>query len=95
MNLTISGLAKSAHFQQRQAQRKLTDEQIDLALRFGEKFYQGNDCVYFLGRKRIPRVIDPESARRLDGTTVVVGGDQSLVTAFRNPEFRRHLRRCS
>lgn len=86
---------RSAHFAQRQAQRKVSDQAIVLALRFGDTFFQGADRVYFLGRKAIPDYVPAPLASRLDGTTVVVGPDKTLVTTYRNPKGRRALKRRS
>jgi hypothetical protein len=85
----------SAHFKRRQAQRKVSDAAVALALCFGETFFQGEDRVYFLGRKHIPAFVPAPMASYLDGTTVVLGPDDVLVTTFRNPEARRALKRRS
>ena len=86
-------LVKSAHFQRGQDQRNITDGEIALALCYGKRFYEGEDCVYFLGRKQMPDRLDPQRARRADGTTVVVTRDGHLVTAWRNRKGLRALKR--
>ena len=92
---------KTPHFVERQSQRHIPDARIALALRFGQTFYQGTERVFFLGRKQLLRAqralgstLDADEARRADGTVVVVGGDNALVTTYRNPNYIRHLRRC-
>lgn len=93
---------KSLHFLERQRQRSLPDELIRITIAYGQKFYQGSEVVYFLSRKRIRRVerifgtrLDAEVVRSADGIVVVSGQNQTLVTAYRNPKYIRHLRRCS
>jgi len=91
----LEQMEKTAHFVLRQAQRKVSDAAIALALQCGEVFFQGSDRVYFLGRKRIPTVVPIPVAHRLDGTTVVVGPGNVLITAYRNPLGRGALKRRS
>jgi hypothetical protein len=86
---------KSAHFRTRQTQRSVSDYAIGLTLKYGDVFFQGTDRVYFLGRKRIPASIPPAQAELLDGTTVVLGMDNVLVTTYRNRDAHRSLRRRS
>jgi|GEM_PF-2715064 hypothetical protein len=86
---------KTAHFERRQAQRKVSDAAIALALRCGDVFFQGEDRVYFLGRKHLPPSVRDADVRHLDGTTVVLGPENVLVTTFRNPAARRALKRRS
>src|SRR4051812_25308155 len=92
---------KSSHFAARQRQRQIADTWVWAALRFGQPFYQGGDRVFFLGRKQLDRarratggVFGSEEAKKADGTVVVVGPDNTLVTTYRNPHYIRHLRRC-
>lgn len=90
-----NGYVKSRHFEKRQAQRHITDAEVALTLRFGEMFYQGSDRVFFLGKKRIPAGLKAQLSERIHGTTVVATSDCVLVTAYRNPEARRALRRSA
>jgi Predicted membrane protein len=94
-------MEKTRHFEERQRTRRISDESVFLALRYGQRFYEGEDRVYFLGRKHLRRVsggpggaiLDERERRRADGTVVVVGPDGQLVTTYRNPRFCRTLRR--
>jgi hypothetical protein len=81
------------HFTMRQAQRGISDEMVALALQFGKPFYEGEDRVYFLGRRQMPKGIDSRLAERANGMVVVVGPDHTLVTTYRNPDFRKTLKR--
>jgi hypothetical protein len=83
----------SDHFRMRQAQRGITGDMVKLALRYGKPFYEGSDRVYFLGRRQMPRGIDGRVADRANGTVVVVGPDDRLITTYRNPNFVKTLKR--
>ena len=85
--------AMSRHFLIRQGQRGIGKEMVALALRYGRRFYEGNEQVYFLGRKQMPHFLDPRLMDRANGTVVVVGSDNTLVTAYRNPLYVRALKR--
>ncbi len=84
---------KTKHFELRQAQRKIPDAQVILALQYGRRFYEGEDRVYFLGRKHLPNGLDSNMVHRANGTVVVVGVRGELLTTYRNPRFIRELRR--
>lgn len=93
------GLEKTAHFIERQHQRSITDPLVIMAIACGERFYQGSERVYFLGRKHLARAqrklgaaLSEREARRAEGTVVVVGVDNHLITTYRNPSYIRHLR---
>ena len=89
----VGGTTKSAHFAVRQVQRGVSDEMVALALRYGRRFYEGEDRVYFLGRRQMPGEIDPRVADRANGTVVVVAPGEHLVTTYRNPRYVRTLKR--
>ena len=84
---TMQGFEKTAHFIERQQQRGITDPLVTVAIACGEKFYQGSELVYFLGRKHLERaqrklgaVLSEREVRRAEGTVVVVGVDNHLIT---------------
>lgn len=92
---------KTPHFTERQRQRRISDERIWLALNWGQTYYQGDQKVYFLGRKQLGRaqrvlgkMFSEDEMQKADGTVVVVANDNALVTTYRNPNYIRHLRRC-
>lgn len=98
---TEPALVKTSHFDERQRQRSIPDSLVRLALAYGERFFQGDQRVYFLGRKHLRRIARILNSRqddgllaRADGTVVVTGADDVLITAYRNPKYIRHLRRC-
>lgn len=82
----------TAHFSVRQAQRARTDLTVALVLRYGRRFFEGDDRVYFLARRDIPPTVAHELAERAHGTVVVCRGD-ALVTTFRNPRYLHRLKR--
>lgn len=85
---------KTEHFLLRQAQRKITDAEIALTLTRGRRFYEGQEQVYFLCRKNIPKIAgERDFGRRASGTVVVVGPDRALITTYRNARFLRDLKR--
>jgi hypothetical protein len=91
--IASSDLRRTEHFQRRQAQRSITDVEVGLALRHGRCFFEGEDRVYFLGKKQMPSALDARVAGRLDGLTVVVNVDGALITVWRNPNGLRKIRK--
>ena len=83
---------KTAHFEQRQAQRKITDQIVALTVSRGRRFHEGDDTVYFLRRRDLPSTLSHEASRRADGTIVVVGTGGALLTTYRNPLYLRALK---
>ena len=86
-------LQRSTHFSMRQAQRGVSDQAVALALRYGKRFHEGEDCVYFLGRRQIPQNTPVKLAEKANGTVIVVGANETLITTYRNPGFVRTLKR--
>ena len=95
LNFTKSGepLWKCNHFFRRQLERRVSDEDVAMALQYDKRFYEGEDRVYFLGRRQISPGLPARVAGRLNGTTVVVGPGGRLVTVWRNPKSHRTLKR--
>lgn len=90
---TCGEYVKTEHFIQRQQQRRISDEQVELTLQLGCRFYEGEELVYFVGRKHLPCELDPKLADRTNGTVVVVGAEGNLLTTYRNPRFIKELKR--
>ena len=88
---------KTAHFSERQGQRRISDIEVGLALRFGARFHEGGDCVHFLGRKNLPLDLEGQAAARIreraNGVVVVRRRDGSLTTTYRNPRYIAKLKR--
>lgn len=97
-----TALVKTAHFVERQRSRGIQDDWIRWTIAYGERFYQGTMQVFFLGRKGLKKAQKVERCRlsdresqMADGTVVVVGDGNALVTTYRNPNYIRHLKRCA
>ena len=88
----------SAHATQRMAQRNLTYSEIEYVCHNGQRVHRAGVVHYYLGWRDIPAG-DRRDARiqKLEGTTVLVGGDQSdeIVTVYRNKNGTKNLRRKS
>lgn len=84
---------KTPHFREQQARRHISDQQVALALRFGLRRYDRGSLVYFLGRRHMPGGLDQASARKAEGTVVVVSHEDALITTYRNPKYLRKLRK--
>ena len=86
----------SAHAVQRMAQRNLTYSEIEYVCDHGQRVHRAGVVHYYLGWRDIP-VGDRRDARiqKLEGTTVLVGGDHSneVVTVYRNRNGTKSFRR--
>jgi hypothetical protein len=80
----------SRHFWSRAQQRKISDSQIKVTLQFGTRVWNRGEGCYakILLRKDIPDSISHDTARRIEGTVVIVSETGTLVTTYRNPEIR-------
>jgi len=84
----------SGHFIDRAAQRNLSPTEIAFVLQHGRILYRTGIQFYFLGWRDIPKTLrqDPNIAR-LEGLTVLLGHDGTLVTAYKNRQAIRTIRR--
>jgi hypothetical protein len=77
----------TAHARLRICQRGLSEEDIDVVLRYGRRFYTADAVIYFLGDRDLPE----EEVRRvghLRGVGVILSQVQArVITVWRN---RRH-----
>lgn len=85
----------SRHAQLRQAQRNMSNADVDFVLGHGRHVRCAGALHVFLGRRDIPA--DKESQRRfghLEGTVLVLADDQELVliTAYRNRDGLKDIR---
>lgn len=83
----------SKHAITRRLKRGLSDLQIALAMDFGQRVHGTGAEICFLGRRDIPDWIHPRYAARVEGTVVVLADDGTVVTAYRNPDAMRDLRK--
>lgn len=89
-------LYPTVHALHRQAQRNLSDDDIQFVLMYGRRVYCAGALHVFLGGRDIPG--DKTVARRygrLEGTTLVLAhstGGLALVTAYRNRRGLKAMR---
>lgn len=81
------------HAQQRLSQRAIDMDAVSIALNFGLKIEQNGATVHFLGRRQLPRGLARNEADGLEGTTVVLARNGSVVTAYRTQRLPRIIRR--
>ena len=88
-------IAISGHATRRCAQRRISLDQMGLVQRYGRRYYGHGAVHYFFGRQEterlgasLGRVVD-----RLEGIVVVAAPDGFVLTAYRNHDATRHLRR--
>lgn len=89
-------LYSTQHSVFRQAQRNLSDDDVQFVLDHGRRFYRGGALHVFLGRRDIPA--EKSVVRRfghLEGTVLVLkAGDSpaTLITAYRNRRALKQIR---
>jgi hypothetical protein len=86
-------IQKTKHAAERQSKRGILDQQMGLAMDFGQRFHGTGVEYCFLGRKDIPEWIDPWYAERMDGTVVILSRDGVVITTYRNRKYLPRLRK--
>lgn len=81
------------HGTERQRQRGITDDQVDLTLRYGTRLHVTGALVYYLRRRDLPRWVDPGYAGKVCGTVAIVSKDGALMTTYRNAKVFRRLKK--
>jgi hypothetical protein len=84
----------SKHAARRMAQRNLSVQDVELALRVGHKEHRTGAQFFFLDRRDFLRGTEKELAR-LVGTVVVVEADAVIATVYRNHQALGKIRRKS
>jgi hypothetical protein len=84
----------SKHAVRRMAQRNLSAQDVEVALRLGHKEYRTGAQFFFLGRRDFPRGAEKEWTR-LVGTVVVVEADAVIATVYRHHHALAKIRRKS
>jgi len=76
------------HARERCAQRNLTEDDVLLAVRYGEPLFIAGSLVFFLGKRHIMRAGLPPCYERLEGLTVHASSDKDgrlyIITAYRD-----------
>lgn len=84
----------SNHFHLRCAQRNVDPGLVAFVKRHGRKVHRTGITFYFLGRRDIPRSLRRNDRyARLEGATLLVGPDGEVITAYRNREALKAIRR--
>jgi hypothetical protein len=94
--LTITALvnlAFTAHGLERQRRRGITDDQLELTLRYGLRLHVTGVILYYLRRRDVPWWIGTDYAAKVHGTVAVVSRDGALVTTYRNPKILHRLKK--
>ncbi len=89
------GLIETRHVRQRCAQRNIEAWQVDLVLQYGRRIRASAAQHIFFGRREASLYEKAlgRSAEVIEGLVVVVQDDGVILTAYRNHEAPRHLRR--
>ena len=90
---SLACLAATSHANERQRKRGITDDQLDLTLRYGTRLHVTGAVLYYLRRRDIPLWMDAEYASRVHGTVAVVSQAGLLVTTYRNPKILHRLKK--
>lgn len=86
----IDGFELTEHARQRMDQRGVSEQAIELALRFGRKIHSRRALFHVIGKKEINKLGGqyPE-LKELDGVQVITTGDnESVITVYRNHDLR-------
>lgn len=92
--MQINKYRVSKHAARRMAQRNLSVQDVELALRLGHKEHRTGAQFFFLGKRDFQRRAEKALAR-LVGTVVVVEADAVIATVYRNHHARAKIRRKS
>lgn len=90
---SLASLASTGHAAERQRRRGITDDQLDLTLRYGTRLHVTGAVLYYLRGRDMPRGLSAEYAARVRGTVAVVSRDGALVTTYRNPKILHRLKK--
>ena len=75
----------STHAHKRVSQRGLTMQEVYFVLNFGRRIFRTGIRFVFLAARDIPRDL-MRSHGHLVGATLLVGGDDTLLTVYKNPQ---------
>jgi hypothetical protein len=71
-------------------QRGITAEAIEAVLEFGRAVHARGAVVHAIGKKEVAHYLDQDiDLSAFDGIHVVCAGDGTIITAYRNHDFRR------
>lgn len=77
------------HAQQRMGMRGFSSTDISLAIAYGRKIHVRGAAIYAVGRKEISQCLEfGVDLSGLDGLQVVCSSDGTVMTLYRNRDFR-------
>jgi len=80
----------SEHFFTRMNQRGITEEMVELALRYGQKIWGKDSLYYFMGKRQAKRF--GRMAEKLEGVVIVIHSKtRKMVTVFRNRQWPKKI----
>ena len=84
----------SRHAKLRSSHRNLSDDDISLVLKFGQKEYRTGACFYFLGQRNLPKSLRADNRyAKLVGTVLIVSHDGTIITLYRDPTALKKIRK--
>ena len=84
----------SEHAQIRCAQRQIDPESLAFIKKHGQKIRRTGIMFYFLGRRNIPQDLRADDRfAKLEGVTLLISADGTLITAYRNPKGLKTIRK--
>ena len=84
----------SEHAQIRCAQRQIHPESIAFIKKHGQKVRRTGITFYFLGKRNIPEKLRcNDRFAKLEGVTLLISPDGTLITTYRNPKGLRDIRK--
>ena len=79
----------TTHVRKRMQSRRISEDDIQDAVRYGRTFYARGAIFKVIGRKEIERHCDVTNLQNLEGVHVVMAHDGTVVTTYRNRQFHR------
>lgn len=90
---TLPKLSLTAHCAERQRTRHISDDDLDLTVRYGTRLHVTGAVIYYLRRRDMPLWMDDDNAARMHGLVVVASRDGAALTTYRNPKVLRRLKK--
>jgi hypothetical protein len=84
----------STHARQRASQRGLNPQELHFVLTFGRRLFRTGIRFIFLGERDIPASYQ-RSHGHLTGATLLVSGDGTVLTVYKNPNGLKIIKKKS
>ncbi len=84
------GLQLTQHAKERMCRRRITSDDIRVALDYGKIYNARGAVIYAIGKKSLEHYrSDQERGSKLDGLQVVCSYDGTILTAYRNKDLSK------